>query len=131
MDELFLEIKEENSETVLDFVNAQIENCPPKIKNQIGIAVDEVFSNISHYAYYSGVGFVTVRICVGSEITIEFEDSGIAYDPTSARDPDITLPAEEREIGGLGLFLVKNLMDSVEYQRDGDKNILTIRKKVR
>ncbi|MDR2856105.1 MAG: ATP-binding protein [Methanomicrobiales archaeon] len=131
MEELFIEAKLENIETVLNFVNARIENCPPRIKTQIGIVVDEILSNISHYAYHPAVGFVVVRISLDSEITIEFEDSGIAYDPISAKDPDITLSAEERDIGGLGLFMVKNLMDSVEYRRDGDYNVFTVKKRVR
>ena len=128
MDELFIEAKLENIDTVLDFVNARIEHCPPKIKNQIGIAIDEVFSNIARYAYDSAVGFVTVRISLDSEITIEFEDCGIAYDPMSVQDPDITLSAEEREVGGLGLFMVKKLMDCVEYRREGHYNILIMKK---
>jgi len=131
MDELFIEAKLENIETVLDFINARLENCPPKIKNQIEIAIDEIFSNIAHYAYHPGVGNATVRMLVDSEIIIEFEDSGIAYDPLSAEDPDITLSLEEREIGGLGIFMVKKLMDSVEYRRDGDNNILTIKKRLK
>jgi anti-sigma regulatory factor (Ser/Thr protein kinase) len=131
MDELVIETKLENIETVLDFVNARIEHCPPKIKNQIGIAVDEVFSNISRYAYHPAVGFATVRVSLDTEVTIEFEDSGIAYDPILAKDPDITLSAEVREIGGLGLFMVKNLMDFMEYRRNGNYNILTIKKRLR
>jgi len=130
MDELIIDAKLENLETVLDFVNARLEDCPPRIKNQIGIVIDEIFSNIAYYAYHPDIGSVAVRISLDSEITIEFEDGGIAYDPLSAEDPDITLSIEEREIGGLGLFVVKNLMDSMEYRREGNKNILTIKKKV-
>ena len=70
MDELFIEAKIENLETVLNFVNGRLEDCLPKIKNQIGIVVDEVFSNISHYAYHPDAGNVTVRISVDSEITL-------------------------------------------------------------
>ena len=99
-----------------------------KIQNQIRIVVDEVFSNIARYAYHPEVGGATVRIAVDDDITIEFEDSGVAYDPLAKEDPDVSLSAEEREIGGLGLFLVKNLMDSVEYRREGNKNILRIKK---
>ena len=126
MDELIIEAKLENFDTVLDFINERISGCPMKIQNKIGIAVDEIFSNIARYAYYPGVGNVGVRIAVDSDITIEFEDSGIAYDPLSAAAPDTTLPAEEREVGGLGIFMVKNIMDSMEYRRDGGKNILAI-----
>jgi len=128
MDELIIEATLENMETVLDFVNEKIWNCPMKTQNQIRIVVDEIFSNIVRYAYKPKSGGAAVRIAVGDEITIEFEDSGVAYDPLAKEDPDVSLSAEEREIGGLGLFMVKNLMDSVEYRRDGNKNILTIKK---
>ena len=129
MHELIIEAKLENMEAVLDFVNAWIGNCSQKTRNHIGIAVDEIFSNIARYAYHPNVGGATVRIAVDSDISIEFEDCGIPYDPLTADDPDTTLSSEEREIGGLGLFMVKNLMDSVEYRRVGNKNILTIKKK--
>ena len=128
MHELFIEAKTENLDTVLDFVNEHIEHCNMKIQNQIGIAVDEVFANISSYAYNLSVGGVTIRLKVGDDIAIEFEDSGVPYNPLIKDDPDITLSADEREIGGLGIFMVKNIMDSVEYKRDGSKNILTIKK---
>jgi len=128
MNELCIEAKLENIEAVLDFVNERLGDRPMKIQNQIGIAVDEIFSNIARYAYHPDVGDATVRIIVDSDITLEFEDSGIAYDPLSAETPDITLPVEEREIGGLGLFVVKNLMDSVVYRREDGKNFLTIKK---
>ena len=130
MDELYVDAKIENLDNVLDFVNARIEDCSMKVQNQIGIAVDEIFSNIARYAYDSDVGGAAVRIAVGDDITIEFEDSGIAYDPLSAQDPDTALPAEERNIGGLGVYMVKNLMDSMEYRRDGCKNVLRIKKKL-
>jgi anti-sigma regulatory factor (Ser/Thr protein kinase) len=130
MNELILEARMENMEAVQDFVSARIADCPLKVQNQIGIAVDEIFSNIARYAYRPGVGGATVRIAVEDTITIEFEDSGEAFDPLSLADPDITLSAEERKIGGLGLFLVKNLMDSIAYRRVGKKNILTLQKRL-
>ena len=128
MNELIIEASLDNMNTVLDFINERIDDCPTKTQNQIGIAVDEIFSNIARYAYNPDVGGVTVRIAVDDDITIEFEDSGMPYDPLSADSPDTTLSAEEREIGGLGLFMVKKLMDSTVYRREGNKNILTIKK---
>ena len=128
MNELIIEAKLDNIDAVLDFVNERISNCPVKIQNQIGIAVDEIFSNIARYAYHPESGGIAVRIAVENDITIEFEDSGIAYDPLSSDTPDTTLSAEEREVGGLGIFMVKNIMDSVKYRREGRKNILTIKK---
>ena len=128
MNEIKIEAKIENISAVQDFVNVLLADCPPKIQNKIAIAVDEVFSNIARYAYYPEVGEVTVRVAASDEITIEFEDSGAAYDPLAKDDPDVSLSAEERDLGGLGIFMLKNIMDSVEYRRDGDRNILTIRK---
>ena len=128
MNELSIEAKLENMDAVLDFVNERISDYPVKIQNQIGIAVDEIFSNIARYAYHPEVGGVAVRIAVGNDIAIEFEDSGTAYDPLSAGVPDTTLSAEEREVGGLGIFMVKKIMDSVEYRRDEGKNYLVIKK---
>ena len=128
MNELLIEAKTENVDTVLNFINKHIGECPPKISNQIGIAVDEVLSNIIRYAYHPDTGSVLARIIVNNVITIEFEDGGMAYDPFSSDDPDFTLSAEERDIGGLGIFILKNIMDSVKYRREGNKNILTIQK---
>ncbi len=130
MNELIIEASLDNMDAVQGFVGARIADCPVKIQNQIAIVVDEIFSNIANYAYNPEVGGAKVRIAVGDEIAIEFEDSGVAYDPLAKDDPDVTLSDEEREIGGLGLFMVKRMMDSVDYRRDGQKNILTIKKKL-
>ena len=130
MDKLFIEAKTENLDTVMDFVNERIAHCSMKIQNQIGIVVDEVFANIAEYAYNPKGGDVTVEIKVGDSIVISFEDSGIEYNPLTAEAPDITAGVDERELGGLGIFMVKNIMDLVEYKREGDKNILTIQKQI-
>ena len=130
VNELIIEAKIENMDAVLAFVNGKTEGCPIKIRNQIRIAVDEIFSNIARYAYHPEIGGAVVRIAISDDVIIEFEDSGAAFDPLTKEDPDVTLTADEREVGGLGLFIVKNLMDSVEYRRDGNKNILTIKKKL-
>lgn len=130
MNELIIEARLENMEVVQDFVIEHIGECPPKTRNQVMIAVDEIFSNIARYAYNPEVGGAAVRIIADGDITIEFEDNGTAYDPLSGDDPDTSLSAEDREIGGLGMFMVKNIMDSVEYRREGNRNILTISKKL-
>jgi len=130
MNEFYIEAKLENVDAVMEFIGERIKDCPTKIQSQIEIAVDEIFSNIARYAYNPDVGSATVRIAVGDDITIEFEDSGAAYDPLSRDDPDTTLSAEQRKIGGLGVFMVKNIMDSADYRREGNKNILTIKKEL-
>jgi len=131
MKELFIEAKMENAKAVMDFIDEQLKDCSPKIRNQIRIAVDEVFSNIVRYAYYPLTGNVVVRIAIDNNISIEFEDSGIAYDPLSKDTPDISLPIDERKAGGLGIFMLRRLMDSVEYRREENKNILLIKKRIK
>ena len=129
-EELSIEARPENIDAVIDFIFDRLGDCPPKTRNQIGVAVDEVFSNIIRYAYHPLVGGALVRVAVDDEITIEFEDKGVAHDPLSAPAPDFSIAPDFREEGGLGVFLLKNIMDSVAYRREGDKNILTIVKRL-
>ena len=130
MKELYLDAVIENLDRVLDFVNTELEahDCDMKVQTQISIAIEEIFVNIAHYAYKPEVGGVSIRVAVADEIVIEFEDKGIPYNPLEKIDPDINRTAEEREIGGLGIFMVKKFMDSIEYRNIDKKNILTIRK---
>ena len=106
-------------------------NCSAKAKAKIDVAIDEVLSNIAQYAYDSGKGTVTVRL--ESErrppaVRITFIDHGKPYDPLTREDPDVALSAEERQAGGLGIFLVKKAMDDVRYEYRDGQNILTVRK---
>ena len=130
MKELAVEANIKYLDQVQDFVCGALQGCPPRVQNQIAIAVDELFSNIAHYAYVQDAGTVIVRVKAGDAVTIEFEDSGRPYDPLSNDDPDLSLDVDAREVGGLGIFMVKNMMDSVAYRREGNKNILTIQKSV-
>ena len=128
MRELIVEAKLENADRVQDFVRAGLAGCPAKTQAQLAIVADEVFSNIARYAYAQAGGHVAVRLAAGEDITLEFEDSGAPYDPLAKADPDLSLGLEEREVGGLGIFMVKNLADRVEYRREGHRNLLTIKK---
>ena len=133
MKELKLAATLENIEVVTDFVNEQLEalDCPMKAQMQIDVAIDELFSNIAHYAYHPEVGDATVRLEVIEEplaVVITFIDSGVPYDPLAKEDPDITLSAEERGIGGLGIFMVKKTMDEITYEYKDGQNILAIKK---
>jgi anti-sigma regulatory factor (Ser/Thr protein kinase) len=131
MNELFIDATLENLETVLDFVSNMTKDCPLDIQNKIGLVVDEIFTNIAQYAYHPDVGPVNIHITINDEIVvIEFEDHGVHFDPASVNEPDIKAPLEEKSVGGLGIFMVKKLMDSVEYRREGSKNILTIKKRL-
>ena len=125
----------ENIAKITAFVEGRMEekDCPLKQIMQVSMAVDEVMANVAMYAYAPGTGDVTVAVDFddGSRtVSITFIDRGVAFDPLAKEDPDVTLPAEQRKIGGLGIFLVKKTMDDVAYRREGDKNVLCIKKKV-
>ena len=133
MKELTIEAKTSNIEAVTDFVNEQLEalDCPMKAQMQIDIAIDELFGNIAHYAYNPEVGYATVRVEVIEDplaVVITFIDNGVPYDPLAKADPDTTLSAEEREIGGLGIYMVKKSMDDITYEYKAGQNILIIKK---
>ena len=133
MKELTVEAKIENIEAVTDFVNEQLEalDCPMKAQMQIDIAIDELFGNIAHYAYNPEIGKATVRVEVIEDplaVVITFIDNGVPYDPLAKADPDTTLSAEEREIGGLGIYMVKKSMDDITYEYKDGQNILAIKK---
>ena len=120
---------------VLGFVEEQLESyeCPMKIQTAICVAIEEVFVNVAHYAYGGKEGDVTFAIDFEEEtrnVTIQMTDKGVAFDPLKKPDPDITLSAEEREIGGLGIFITKKTMDLVTYAYENGENILTMRKKI-
>lgn len=135
MKELTIAATVENIEVVTDFVNAQLEalDCPIKAQMQIDIAIDELFGNIAHYAYNPDVGDATVQVEVQKEplaVIITFIDGGVAFDPLAKKDPNISLSAEEREDGGLGIFMVKKTMDEITYEYKNGKNILKIKKNI-
>ena len=133
MKEIKVEARSENVSLVTEFVEEQLEcmDCPMKIQMKMGIAIDELFSNIALYAYPSGDGDVTVRVEKQEEpaaVRITFIDRGVPYDPLKKEDPDVTLSAEEREIGGLGIYLVKKTMDDISYGYKDGQNILSVLK---
>lgn len=135
MKELNIPATVENINTVTAFVDEQLESieCPMKIQMQIDIAIDELFGNIAHYAYNPDVGPATVRVEVQEAplaVIITFIDNGVPYDPLAKKDPDITLSADEREIGGLGIYMVKKTMDDITYEYKNGQNILTVRKNI-
>ena len=113
-------------ETVADFLSATLEKweTPVKLANKAKIAVDEIYSNV---VYYSGATTAEIILTEkGERLEIRFEDNGKPYDPTTAKEPDITLSAEEREIGGLGIFMVKKMAAEIDYKYRNGKNVLVI-----
>ena len=124
-----------NLDKVQGFIEERLEaaECPMKARVQIGVAVEEIYVNICHYAYKDkgGSGDATVKMKIEDRVAeIVFEDSGIQYDPLANEEPDVTLSAEEREIGGLGIFITKKTMDDVKYEYKNGRNILTLLKKI-
>jgi len=120
---------------VLGFVDETLESyeCPMKTQMTVCVAIEEVFVNVANYAYGEGEGDMTLGIgfdAESREITFRMTDKGTPFDPLKKPDPDITLPAEDREIGGLGIFITKKTMDSVTYAYENGENILTMIKKI-
>ena len=130
------EATDENLEAVNDFIHAQIKpfSCQSQTLFQIDLAVEEIYVNIAHYAYSPDKGTVQIECSAEktsdapAKLTVSFTDRGKAFNPLAKPDPDITLSVEEREIGGLGIFLTKKYMDSVLYERKDNQNILTFTK---
>ena len=127
--------KTEALSDILGFVDQTLESyeCPMKIQTAICVAIEEVFVNVAHYAYGDGEGDVTLGVEFDEksrEITFRMADKGIPFDPLKKPDPDITLSTEEREIGGLGIFITKKTMDRVTYAYENGENILTMIKKI-
>ena len=135
MKELTIEAKVENLHQVLAFVDEYLESlgCPMKIQMQIDVAVEEIFVNVASYAYTPSTGSVTLQL--DSEpsplsVSITFIDSGVPYNPLAKEDPDVTLSAEERKIGGLGIYMVKKTMDSMTYEYKNQQNVLKLTKTI-
>ena len=135
-EELTIDAADENLDDVLAFIDERTEKMGfgPRTRRQIEVAVEELFVNISHYAYSPDKGKATIRFEQQYDpprAVITLIDNGMAYDPLAKPDPDLTLPLEERPIGGLGIYMTKNFVDGIRYERKDEKNILTIEKIVK
>ena len=135
MKEFKTEAITENLHSVLGFIDGQLEliGCPMKPQMQIDIAAEEIFVNIAHYAYTSGTGEATIRVELcrdPSGVEITFIDRGVPYDPLAKPDPDVTLSAKERKIGGLGIFMTKKFMDELSYEYCDGQNVFSMKKKL-
>ena len=135
MKQLTIAAKVENLPQVTAFVDAELEaiDCPMKAQMQIDLAIDELFANIAHCAYAPGEGEATVIFDFDEAqrtVSLTFADSGVPFDPLAKPDPDVTAAAQERAIGGLGIFLVKKTMDGMSYRYEDGMNRLTILKKI-
>ena len=133
MAEFKIEALKENLNHVMSFVDEHLEgvDCPMKAQMQIDLCVEERFINVASYAYGSGKGDVIIRLEEEKDpsgISIVLVDEGMPYDPLAKADPDVTASADQRQIGGLGIFLVKKNMDNISYRRDGNKNVFRMTK---
>ena len=118
---------------VLAFVDGEMERagCSMKLMTQVDMAVEEIFVNIARYAYHPEAGEASVRCEAGGDpfqIVVGFADRGRPFNPLDREDPDVTLDAEARQLGGLGILMAKKLMDETQYEYRDGKNILTLRK---
>ena len=135
MQKLNIEAKVENLSEVIGFLDSRLEelDCPMKVQIQLDVAVEELFVNIAHYAYGSETGMAEILFDHDPQdnaVSITFIDSGVPYDPLAKPDPDVTLSAEEREIGGLGIYMVKKSVTDISYKYEDGHNILTIVKRL-
>ena len=132
-EQITIEAKLDNLDSVLAFVDGILEReeCGVRDMMQLDVAVEEIFVNIASYAYGDTPGNADIHVTVTDDpktVTIRFCDGGIPFDPLAKPDPDVTLSAEERQIGGLGIYMVKKSMDDVAYEYVNGQNVLTIRK---
>ena len=135
MKDLTIDAKVDNLDQVLAFVDEQLEKagCSIGLQTQIDIAVEEVFVNIAQYAYNPNIGPATISVESTSNpltVRLTFMDQGMPYNPLAKEDPDITQNVEERPIGGLGIYMVKNIMDDVQYEYKDGQNVFTITKNI-
>lgn len=137
--ELTVEAKTENLSQVLAFLEERLEEleCPMKAQMQIEMALEEMFVNVASYAYKRDPNavypseLVSIRVEDSEDprcVAVTLTDSGMPFDPLKQKEPDITLSAQERQIGGLGIFLVRKSMDQVDYEYKDGQNVLTFRK---
>lgn len=129
--EMELKASLENLDSISGFVEEELcsAGCPMKIVMQVLLCVEEIFVNVTSYAYAPETGMCLVKLVTENndgegKLTITISDSGKPFNPLLKEDPDITLSADERKIGGLGIFMVKKTMDSVDYDYISGKNVL-------
>ena len=134
MEKLCIKAKLENLVDVTAFVESQLEtlDLPMKTQMQIDLAVEEIFVNIASYAYSpeDGMAIIEVELTEDPRVIITFIDNGKPFDPLAKEDPDVTQTAEDRKVGGLGIFMVKKSMDDVSYEYKDGQNILRIEKRL-
>lgn len=133
MRELNIPAKMENLEIMIQFILETIENTTnkDKLSGKLRLVSEEILVNIINYAYPEKLGNVYINTeLLNNTLVLKIIDEGIKFDPLERQNPDITIPLEERTIGGLGIFMVKNIMDEISYSYENNKNILTMKKEL-
>lgn len=135
MPEITLPADVKSISAATDFINARLEalDCPFKAQAQMDVALDEILSNVALYAYGSGSGEFTLRFEWDRDrrtARVTVIDAGRPFNPLEQQAPDVTLPIEERTVGGLGIHIVRKTMDAVRYARQNGKNLLTLEKRL-
>ena len=133
MKKRFDPIKEKSSEIIEYLMASPDIPADEGLQFKIRLSIEEAVENVVNYAYQDGIGWLEAGTSIdndGLRLTIELRDAGIPFNPLDKPDPDITLSAEERQIGGLGIFLCKQLMDDINYRYENGNNILTMSKKL-
>ena len=130
---LVTQAKVEQLHEVQGFLDSFLESldCPPKAQMQLDLVIEELFVNIASYAYPDKDGTVEIELSASEDpkaVAITLRDSGVPYDPTKREDPDLSIPPEDRDVGGLGVFLVRQYTDSITYRYEDGQNVLTVRK---
>ena len=133
--ELIIDASLANLDAVLDTTEEVASSCGASAKTvkQCQLAIEELFVNVANYAYPDGEGMACIRVSHPDDLTfwIELSDDGIPYDPSSKKDPDVTVPLKKRGIGGMGIFMAKKIMDEMIYERREGQNHLTLIKKLK
>lgn len=134
MKKRFNPIKDKSAEIIENIMTSPEIPQDEALQFKIRLSVEEAVENVVRYAYEDGIGWLEVETTLSADrllLTIELRDAGTPFNPLDKPDPDITLSAEDRDIGGLGIFLCKQMMDSIDYRYQDGCNILTMKKEVR
>lgn len=129
----FNPIKDKSSEIIAFLMASPDMPTEEALRFKIELSVEEAVENVVRYAYEGGIGWLEAGTSLDHDslmLTIELRDAGMPFNPLEKSDPDIMLPANERSIGGLGIFLCKQMMDSIEYRYEDGNNVLIMKKKV-
>ena len=133
MKKRFNPITDRSSEIVAFLMASPDMPTDPDLRFKIELSVEEAVENVVQYAYEGGIGWLEAGTSLDDKslvLTIELRDAGVPFNPLEKTDPDITLAAEERPVGGLGIYLCKSMMDRISYRYEDGNNILIMEKQI-